>query len=183
MRPSCSCCLSVLLTAAAGLGTALAAAQSGEPAIHALIDWARQGPTEAPTEQNRNRVVITTEHLAEGAVKALGMDVNSGFQARVLVVNEYSGNSDFVFQRAFHVGQYQGETTVIFAYRTPSELDLYRLSPDGALHAAWHADLSDAHQVTSQRDMDQAEAKNGLNTELEYWRRQLRERRTPQPRK
>lgn len=182
MRPLHSRYLSVLLAAAAALGPSWVAAQSAEPEIRALAEWATQGATEAPTEKNRNRVIITTESLAEGAMKALGMNASGGFQARVLVFNSYAEKSGFVFQRAFHVGRYQGETTVIFAYRTLYELDLYRLSPDGAMHSAWHAELSGGHDVISQRDMDQAEAETGLQTELDFWRQQLRDRKALAPR-
>jgi hypothetical protein len=174
--------LSVLLAAAAGLGMSLAVAQSAEPEIRALTEWANQGPGEAATDANRNRVVVTTEQLAQGATRALGMDVNGNFPAKALVFNSYTEQSGFVFQRAFHVGRYQGETTIILAFRTSSELDLYRLFPDGQLRSAWHAELSDFHDVTSQRTPDQAEAASGLQTELDFWRQRLRERRTSPPR-
>jgi hypothetical protein len=183
IRPLRPCFLAVLLAVAATLGTSSAGAQSDESMIRALIEWVNQGPAEAPTAENRNRVVVTTEGLAHGAVTALGMDVNGNFPARALVVNEYTGNSEFVFQRAFHVGQYQGETTVILSYRTLSDMSLYRLSPAGVLRNAWHAELSDAHNVTSQRNLDQAEAESGLRTELDFWRRQLSDRQAPAPRK
>jgi hypothetical protein len=178
-----SCFLGVLLGVAATLGTSSAGAQSDESVIRALIEWANQGATEAPTDQNRNRVVVTTEGLAHGAVTALGMDVNGNFPARALVFNEYTGNSEFVFQRAFHVGQYQGETTVILSFRTLSDMSLYRLSPGGMVRNAWHAELADAHNVTSQRNPDQAEADSGLRTELDFWRRQLRDRKASAPQK
>ncbi|MGB6602959.1 MAG: hypothetical protein WA747_15680 [Steroidobacteraceae bacterium] len=166
-----------MLGATAGLGTSVVGAQSAEPMIRALIEWANQAPGEAPTDANRNRVLVTTEQLAQGATKALGMDVNGNFPAKALVFNRYAEQSGFVFQRAFHVGQYQGETTIIFSFRTSSELNLYRVLPDGQLRGAWHAELSDLHDVTSQRNPDQAEAASGLQTELDFWRQQLRERR------
>jgi hypothetical protein len=175
--------LGILLGVVAALGTSLARAQSEESVIRALIEWVNQGPTEAPTDQNRNRALVTTEGLAHGAVTALGMDVNGNFPARALVFNEYTGNSEFVFQRAFHVGQYQGETTVILSYRTLSDMSLYRLSPGGVVRNAWHAELSDAHNVTSERNLDQAEAESGVHTELDFWRRQLRDRKAAVPQK
>jgi hypothetical protein len=182
-QPLRCCFLGILLGVVATLGTSLAGAQSEESVIRALIAWVNQGPAEAPTAENRNRVVVTTEGLAHGAVTALGMDVNGNLPARALVFNEYTGNSEFVFQRAFHVGQYQGETTVILSYRTLSDMSLYRLSPGGVVRNAWHAELSDAHNVTSERNLDQAEAESGVHTELDFWRRQLRDRKAPVPQK
>jgi hypothetical protein len=170
-----------LLGAVATPGTASADAQSDERLIHALIEWANQDVTQAPTDENRNTVVVTPEGLAHGAVTALGMDVNGNFPARALVLNRYTGDSEFVFQRAFHVGQYQGETTVIFSYRTRTDMHLYRLSPDGVVRSAWRADLSETRNVTSQRNLGQAEADEGLQTELDFWREQLRLRRASAP--
>lgn len=111
------------------------------------------------------------------------MDLNGNFPAKVLVFNKYTEKSEFVFQRAFHAGQYQGETTVILAYRTPYELDLYRLSPAGLVRSAWHAELSDLHNVASQRNLDPAEAESGARTELDFWRQQLRARHASAPRR
>ncbi len=174
--------LGALLGAAAGLSPASAATPSAESVLRALIEWANQGPTEAATDANRNSVFVTTEGLAQGAVKALGMDVNGNFPARALTFNKYTEESAFVFQRALHVGQYQGETTVILSYRTLSQLDLYRLSPKGVVLSAWHAELSETHNVTSERHLDPGEAGSGLQTELDFWRQQLRERRASAPR-
>jgi hypothetical protein len=174
MPPLRSCLLTLLLALAAGLGTSSAADESDQRLLGALIEWANQEVTEAPTDENRNTVVVTTEQLAHGAVTALGMNVSGNFPARALVLNRYAGSSEFVFQRAFHVGEYQGETTLIFSYRTRSEMYLYRLTANGTVRGAWHADLSDTRNVTSQRNLDQAEAADGLQTELEFWREQLR---------
>jgi hypothetical protein len=175
------CFLSVLLAVAAISGTSFAETQSDERLMRALIAWANQDVTEAPTDENRNRVVVTPEGLAHGAVTALGMEVSGNFPARALVFNKYTGNSEFVFQRAFHVGQYQGDTTVILAYRTRTDLYLYRLAPGGAVQSAWHAELSDTRNVASQRNLDPAEAENGVQTELDFWRQQLLHRPASAP--
>lgn len=182
-RPLRSCLLGTLLTVAVIFGASSAEAQSDERLIHALIEWVDQDAAEAPTDENRNSVVVTAEGLAHGAVTALGMDVNGNFPARALVFNRYAGNSEFVFQRAFHVGQYQGETTVIVSYRTRSDMSLYRLSPGGVIRSAWHAELSDTRNVTSQRTLGQAEAADGLRTELDFWREQLQKRQPSAPQK
>jgi hypothetical protein len=178
-----SCFLGAWFTVAATLGASLAEAQSDEQLIRALIEWVDQDAAEAPTDENRNRVVVTAEGLAHGAVTALGMDVNGNFPARALVFNKYTGNSEFVFQRAFHVGQYRGETTVIVSYRTRTDMSLYRLSPDGVIRSAWRAELSDTRNVTSQRTLDQAEAEDGLRTELDFWREELQKRPASAPQK
>jgi hypothetical protein len=60
---------------------------------------------------------------------------------------------------------------------------LYRLSPDGVIRSAWRAELSDTRNVTSQRTLDQAEAEDGLRTELDFWREELQKRPASAPQK
>lgn len=111
--------------------------------------------------------------LAAGAANAVGLQVTADLPGLAVRRKQEDPAGRLVYDKAFQIVEYAHQRYVVVSCITPSRIDLWRISPDtGEIQRTFHGELSES-KVISHRAMGEYEARDGLRTELEFWRQEL----------